>query len=296
MLIFLVLLATNAFACNSSDPSPYLAAFLPNWDALARGMGLLSVEETLFPVSYGGDPQAWLYTTQYEGIDARKNAQARQCGPGPDIGGSQQDRYMNWLLTSFDVDGASSEAVNCWLAAQEAITWWKNSSTSPYYLSLTTSEWAVNFDAGQYRKPVSWSVSHVGVGAAFQMDFKADSLMRVDVQAREWFVPSVPFGLRTSRVSNSGLCPPHTRLGDCFFDQQQGLLNQWTTGFLVTSNCISQWRSLHLNSTMTCVADIPFIAAWIVRPLPIHAAFCPCAKALPPKSATHCIPRNNLWS
>ncbi len=142
---------------------------------------------------------------------------------------------------------------------------------------------------------ISFNYSGTNAGMNFFSTYSADSLHRVDIRPREWYTDAVPFLLRNARTNPSGLCGNFSRVGDCYFNPTSGIFSARTVGMLITSNCKTfttfQGSSGHGNATTTCAKDVPQIAAWIVKRMPIHEPFCPCSSDKP-MSGVYCIPTN----
>ena len=238
----------------------------------------LRADEKLSPIGEGW-MRPWIYGDQYELID--------QSRKWDEYGGNTSTFTYRSLFTALleeaDVMGEDAQATNCQLTAFARAKAWKNSTYQiPYYLSSDISTWSRQFDAGEFRNAFNFNFS-INAGGPGSVSFKASSLVRIDIEPREWFVPALPWLLRTSRTPPNGLCRGK-RVSECFFE---GIWTAMITGFLIASNIEVHTKFPSGNATITSQSDQPYIVAYILRKMPTRDSFCACA-GKPPYGTDFC--------
>jgi len=199
--------------------------------------------------------------------------------------------YSSFLLSAANT--WTDDQTNCLLSARDSLTnfgWYKKNNTAPlYYEDLDVYHWQHNFAVGAYQQPFgcarSWRDTK---GVLHTVKMKAFGLIRVNVQPREWYLPSVPFGLRNSPLRQSTVCDSRFQsVQQCFFDSG-GYFTAITTGFLVAVNVSVIESSPNLNSTITSPRSQPAIIAWIIARMPQWAPLCPCSDTDPIRRSAFC--------
>ena len=202
------------------------------------------------------------------------------------------------LLYETSVIGLSPTASDCLLSAENRFLDFqsriKNGTAPPLYqASLDPETWADNYELGAYRVPINFSYSGIlQDGTKYQSNYSANSMMRVDIRPRHWYTDALPFLARHAQAVGGGFCKQGQRIGDCYFNATTGMFNARTVGMIVISNCVTSTILAHGSANTTCAKDIPQISAWIVQPMPIHDAFCPCSEPKRTPGA-FCIPSSD---
>jgi hypothetical protein len=231
----------------------------------------------------------WIYNNQYESIAALKRWPGDE-DPLPGIAGDVISMYDGFLLT--EANPKTPEQVNCVLSARKAYNAWnfENTTAPPWYLDMDDRTWESNFDKGNYRTPFKFQANYSVGGITSVMTYRGQGLLRVNVQPREWYLPSVPYGLRDSRVQGL-LCPNKTRVSECFFADNGGIFNAITTGFIVAANIVivtnvTEPDGSKVGGVTTSKSDIPNILAWVIARMPQWAPLCPCFEDNPARRAS----------
>jgi hypothetical protein len=236
--------------------------------------------------------ETWLKGTQYNSVGIRR--QWDDYDPMMWETGLSYEQLYDGMLNELNLSSSEAPSIvsNCQLQALLQQQAWKNNSrpTPPYYMSLDIDTWTKETAAGQYRNKFLFNFtvdanSSTGVpGGA--VHYAADSLMRVDVEPREWYTPAAPWLSRDTPVKGAYYCKQVSgkTVRECFFER---LWTAMTTGFLVASNVTINVTRSDLNSSTTTVPNVPTIIAYIVRRMPVRDSFCPCA-GKPPDTTKAC--------
>jgi hypothetical protein len=213
--VCLIAILMNAVAAQYSDP---MSGILDGLVAHAS----LTPTERLATIGAGW-MQPWLYSNQYSSINSMKSWSQPLRSPSTMY--TFSDVY-SWLF--HQALAIRPLETNCYLSAFGAWDTYFNTSTRRdilYYLSLDVPTWMQNYDDGQYRETVSISFNYkADDGSVGEIQYTADSIVRVDIQPREWYTRALPWILRNSRMTENGVCGSNvTRVYDCFFDEKKAV-------------------------------------------------------------------------
>jgi hypothetical protein len=250
----------------------------------------LRPDELLSPVL--AMTETWLEDTQYNSVGIRR--QWDDYDPMVWDSGLSYEQLYDGMLSELNLSSSDAPSIvsNCQLQALLQQQAWKNLSkpTPPYYMSLDVDTWTKQTAAGQHRNKFLFNFtvdanSSAG-GSSGTVRYAADSLVRVDVEPREWYTRAAPWLSRDTPVKGAYYCK---RVGgkavrECFFER---LWTAMTTGFLVASNVTINVTRPNLNSSTTTMPNVPTIVAFVVRRMPVRDSFCPCA-GKPPDATKAC--------
>jgi len=282
-LVFVVLLGFSSLGSQAVVQDPMTGIF----DGLTPYAELTPNERLSSPGSGWMSP--WIYDFQYYAIDAMKPWNSVTKDP---LTLYKFSDVYHWLFTEADTTRATE--TNCLLSSFAAWDTYFNVSTRQsilYYLNNDITTWMENHDNGQYRANVSFSFEYQENGMVGSLQYSAETMVRVDIEPREWYTKSLPWSLRNARLIPNGVCSKFNRLSECFFDENRGYLNSRTTGMLIGSNIkiVLQMKypdGSRGNATITSKIDYPNIVAWVISKMPVRDPFCPCYDPNPARRPT----------
>eukprot|EP01128_Nolandella_sp_AFSM9_P003713 TRINITY_DN1628_c0_g1_i1.p2 TRINITY_DN1628_c0_g1~~TRINITY_DN1628_c0_g1_i1.p2 ORF type:complete len:306 (+),score=49.94 TRINITY_DN1628_c0_g1_i1:34-951(+) len=236
----------------------------------------LDCDERLFTHGQGPAP-AWISSTFQLDVDRLKPWGKETSPHYPSTMLTFYDIYKSWLMPS--VRSTQNDSNNCLLSAYNVLGQFNRTKTPLfYYPSLYPSDWEVNYDKGLYRKPVVFNRTF-GDGKGGQAHLSFDganaTLLRVDVQPREWYLPALPYLLKDARIHPNGPCGKLRNTWDCFF-AEGAYMSAITTGMVVMSDYRTRLQFPGGNATSTSQPAVPYIVAWIIKRMPVRNSFCPC--------------------